>query len=113
MNFIWDYKECCVRDVFSELNKQRKIAYTTVATIIQRLENKGFVTKREQGKTNFYKAKQCKKEYTKRLADSFIKKFVGSFGDVAVASFAEGLEDLTDNRREYLLRLLQKNEKFK
>ncbi|HYM94498.1 MAG TPA: BlaI/MecI/CopY family transcriptional regulator [Chitinophagaceae bacterium] len=108
MNFIWDKNESSVRDVLEYLNKTRKIAYTTVATIIQRLENKGFLIKREQGKTNYYKAKLAKQTYTKRIADSFIKKFVGSFGDAAIASFAEGLDDLSADKRKYLLSLLEK-----
>lgn len=113
MNFIWERKETSVRDVVDELSKHRKIAYTTVATIVQRLENKGFVVRKESGKTNFYKPRLGKETYTKRIADSFIKRFVGSFGDAAIASFAEGLEDLSDDKRKYLLNLLQKNEKNK
>lgn len=113
MNYIWDHKECSVRDVVEHLSKNRKIAYTTVATIVQRLENKSFVVKKEQGKTNFYKAKLGKEAYTKRVADSFIKKFVGSFGDVAIASFADGLDDISPDKRKYLLSLLQKNDKNK
>lgn len=113
MSLIWECKECTVRDVVDEFNKSRKIAYTTVATIIQRLENKGFVVKKEKGKTNFYKARLGKETYTKRVADSFIKKFVGSFGDVAIASFADGLDDISEDKRKYLLNLLQKNDKNK
>lgn len=113
MNLIWERKETSVRDVVNELSKHRKIAYTTAATIVQRLKNKGFVAKREQGKTNFYKSKLGKEAYTKRIADSFIKRFVGSFGDTAIASFAEGLGDLSEDKRKYLLNLLQKNEKIK
>ncbi|OGH05825.1 MAG: hypothetical protein A2W22_05140 [Candidatus Levybacteria bacterium RBG_16_35_11] len=113
MNFIWLKKGCCVREVVDELNKEKKIAYTTVATIVKRLENKGFILKRQLGKTNFYKAKFGKETYTKRIADSFIKRFVGSFGDVAIASFAEGLDDLSEDKRRYLLNLLAKNEKNK
>ena len=108
MNFIWEHKESSVRNVLVELTKDRKIAYTTVATIIQRLENKGFLTKRGQGKTNYYKEKFPKLTYTKRIADSFIKKFVGSFGDAAIASFADGLDELSEDKRKYLLSLLKK-----
>ncbi|MCL4354819.1 BlaI/MecI/CopY family transcriptional regulator [Patescibacteria group bacterium] len=113
MNFIWGRKETSVRDIVEELSKHRKIAYTTVATIVQRLENKGFVVRKEVGKTNFYRPKLGKEIYAKRIADSFIKRFVGSFGDAAIASFAEGLEDLSEEKRRYLISMLQKNEKNK
>ncbi|MCL4354278.1 MAG: BlaI/MecI/CopY family transcriptional regulator [Patescibacteria group bacterium] len=113
MNFIWEQKECSVRDVLNFLNKDRKIAYTTVATIMHRLEKKGFILKREQEKAYIYKVKLNKKVYGKRIAESFIKKFVNSFGDVAISSFVEGIEDLPSDKKKYLLKLLQENEKHK
>ena len=113
MDIIWQKKECSVRDVVNELQKKREIAYTTVATIIQRLENKELVIRREEGKTNFYKSKLTKESYTKRIAQSFIKTFVQSFGNTAVASFADSIDSLPTDKRESLLKLLLENDKNK
>lgn len=113
MDIIWQKKECSVRDVVNELQKKRKIAYTTVATIVQRLENKGIVTKQEEGKTYIYKSRLTKESYTKRIAQGFIRNFVQSFGNTAVASFADSIDDLPADKRESLLKLLLENDKNK
>jgi predicted transcriptional regulator len=113
MDIIWQKKESSVRDLVNELQKKRKIAYTTVATIVQRLENKELVVRREEGKTNFYKSKLTKESYTKRIAQGFVRNFVQSFGNTAVASFADSIDDLPADKRESLLKLLLANDKNK
>ena len=107
MDIIWDLKECSVRDALNKLKKHRAIAYTTVATIFNRLETKGLIKKQEQGKAYIYKPILSKKSYSKNLAQSFLKTFVSSFGDTAIASFAESIEELPKEKRAYFLKLLK------
>ena len=107
MDIIWEQKECSVRDVLNTLKKNRDIAYTTVATLFNRLEAKGLIKKHEQGKAYVYKPIVSKKLYSKNLVQSFIKTFVSSFGDTAIASFAESIEELPKEKRKYFLKLLE------
>jgi len=107
MDIIWELKECSVRDVLTKLKKNKSIAYTTVATLFNRLEAKGLIKKQEQGKAYIYKPILSKKSYSKNLAQSFLKTFVSSFGDTAIASFAESIEELPKEKREYFLKLLE------
>lgn len=44
MQLIWKLGECTIRDVFEALPKERDLAYTTVATMIKILEQKGAVS---------------------------------------------------------------------
>ena len=113
MDIVWECKECSVRDVLLRLEKKHKLAYTTVATILQRLYNKGLVTRKttKSGYVYFYKV--SRELYTTNVAKNFIKKFIDSFGDTAVTSFAESIEKLPKEKREYLLKLLGKNGKNK
>jgi predicted transcriptional regulator len=41
MNAIWDLGECTVKDVQEALPKDRELAYTSVATMMKILEQKG------------------------------------------------------------------------
>ncbi len=107
MDIIWELKECSIRDVLIRLKKDRVIAYTTVATLFNRLEEKGLIKKHEQGKAYIYKPVLSKKSYSKNLVQSFLKTFVSSFGDTAIASFAESIEELPREKREYLIKLLE------
>ena len=108
MEIVWKSKESAVRDIFQELRKKRSIAYTTVATILQRLFNKDIVGRKTEKNSYRYYPKVSKAYYAKSLTKSFVKKLEKSFGDVAIASFAESLDSLPKKKRDYLLNLLNK-----
>lgn len=113
MNIVWALDECSVRDVLEVINKDRQLAYTTVATILQRLHEKGLVTKKGEGLAFLYSPKLSKEIYSKNLAQSFISKFFNSFGDLGLASFAESIDKLPKKKKDYLLELLEKYDKAK
>lgn len=43
MNIIWSLNQVTIKEVVSHLSKQRPLAYTTVATVVKVLEQKGFL----------------------------------------------------------------------
>ncbi len=115
MNIIWNEKECSIRDVLIILQKNRSIAYTTVATILQRLYDKTLVDRKEDKEKlgNIYFAKVTKESYIKNISRSFLDKLTHSFGDVAIASFAESIEELPLDKKVKLYKLLDNYEKNK
>ena len=113
MNIVWELKECSVRDVRERMNKIKPRAYTTVATIFQRLHDKGLVNKKLVGSSFLYSPKLTKGAYSKSLAKSFINRFFTSFGDAAISSFAESIDSLPKTKKEYLLKLLEDYDKTK
>ena len=113
MNIVWELDKCSVREVLENVNKNKQLAYTTVATILQRLHEKGLVVKKGEGIAFLYSPKLSKKTYSKNLAQSFISKFFNSFGDVGLASFAQSIDTLPKKKKEYLLELLEDYDKAK
>lgn len=113
MDILWEYKNCSARDVLNKLQKNRTLAYTTVATILQRLYDKGLVKRTEDKSGHIYSPKLSKESYSKNIAQSFIKKFIASFGDTAIASFAESIDKLPDEKRKYFLEILEEHDKSK
>ena len=115
MDIVWSRKQSSIRDIVNELKQHREIAYTTVATILQRLFDKGIVDRKEGSEKlgNIYFSKVTKESYIKNLSQSFMNKLMNSFGDVALASFAESIEELPKEKREQLLKLLDQYEKDK
>ena len=103
METIWVLENGSIKDVLTEVKKERKIAYTTVATILQRLLRKGLLIK----KGHRYSPAFSKSEYSKKITRSFFQKILRSFGDIAIVSFAESIEGLPKKKRESLLRLLK------
>ena len=113
MAIIWKCKSCSVRDIMAKLSNTR-LAYTTVATILQRLYKKGIVARKEQGASFVYLPKVTKETYAKKLAQVFMRNFYSTFNDVAIVSFAESIETLPKEKKSYFLKLLQeKNDSSK
>jgi len=113
MDIVWRRKECSVREAVEELRKTRKIAYTTVATIFRRLVTKGLLTMQEKYFAYIYSPKMSKESYSKKIANTFIKTFVHSFGDIAIASFAKSIDSLPKTKRAYFLKLLEAHDTTK
>lgn len=110
MNIVWSLKQCTVRDVLGKL-KSKKLAYTTVSTILTRLYEKKMLEKLGKDFVVIYKPKLQKKEYGKKLTKLFMQTFFTNFGNVAASSFAESIEELPKDKKEYLLKLLKDYDK--
>lgn len=76
MNLLWEHGDGSVREVLSHLSKDRELAYTSAATILRILEQKGFVKSEKSGKTLVYSALLAKDAYQSRmLKDLSLKLF--------------------------------------
>lgn len=113
MEIVWERQHCSARDVLTKLQKNRKLAYTTVATILQRLYDKELLKKIEDKAGYVYFPKVSKESYSRHIAQMFLRKFINSFGDAAIASFAESIDKLPERKRKHFLEILEKHDKSK
>lgn len=108
MEIIWQKKEpVTVRFVFETLSEKRKVAYTTIMTIMSRLAEKGVLQRVELGKAYVYQPKFSKDKFLSKVTKQIIKNFVSSFGEIAVAHFAQELEKIPANKKKKLLKMLK------
>ena len=56
MTVLWERKEATVLDIHDALRNERRIAQSTVATLLSRMEEKGVVARREEGRQFLYRA---------------------------------------------------------
>src|SRR3989344_473817 len=70
MGCLWKEKNVSVSDVHKCLQKKRKIAYTTIMTIMTRLTEKGFLTRKMKGKAYVYSPKKTKEQTAKGVIKS-------------------------------------------
>lgn len=63
MNAIWDLGECNVKDVQVALSKERELAYTSVATIMKILQQKGALSLRKDDRAHTYVPLLSRSEY--------------------------------------------------
>jgi predicted transcriptional regulator len=56
MRVLWSRGETSTADVAAELAEERNLKHTTVATLLTRLEKRGIVAQRRNGRQLFYRA---------------------------------------------------------
>lgn len=108
MAIVWDQKgSISVKTVTEILQQRRKIAYTTVMTIMGRLVEKGLLKRKANGKAYNYQAAYSKDKFLTKVSKQIIKNFVTSFGDAAIAHFAEEVDKIPADKRRKLLKMLK------
>lgn len=63
MNVIWSLGSCTVKEVQTEISKDRELAYTSIATIMKILETKGIIKSTKNDKAHLYVSLISKENY--------------------------------------------------
>lgn len=99
MEIVWANEPISVRLVLIELEKKRKIAYTTVMTVMARLHEKKILNRKMDKSGAFvYAPVKDKKSFLANASEKLIKNFLMEYGDVAVAQFVDIIE--TSNTKQ-------------
>ncbi len=79
MKIVWDRDSVTVRDVYEVLLERRKVAYTTVMTMMKILEQKGRLKKTQAERAYVYRAAQPKGQVIGAMVKEFVNRvFNGS-----------------------------------
>lgn len=112
MEIVWQSQHpISVRDVTEILQQTKKIAYTTVMTIMGRLTEKGLLKCQTSGRAYIYQPVYSKDKFLTRITHQIIKNFISRFGDIAIAHFAEEVGRLNPHKRKNLLKILKEAKK--
>ena len=83
MKVLWAKGDVTVADVHAALTSERDLAYTTVATMLRRLEERGLVRHRVEGRTFLYQAAVAEVDVSRSMADHLLDRlFKGSMADM-------------------------------
>jgi predicted transcriptional regulator len=63
MQIIWRLGECTIRDVHDAISRDRELAYTSVATMMKILEQKGALSSHKKDRAHLFMPKISKTEY--------------------------------------------------
>jgi predicted transcriptional regulator len=107
MEELWARSEATVREVQEALNARggKVRAYTTLLTVMTRLDAKGLLVRRRAGRLDVYAPALGRADYFERRAESEVAALVEDYGDLALAHFARQLGGLDADRLEKLRRL--------
>ena len=86
MHVVWELDGGTVRQVYEILNQQRPLAYTTVMTMMNILEEKGHLTRRKEGRAYRYQPVRPKSQVISGMVDDFVGRvFEGSAAPLVVS----------------------------
>ena len=106
MRVLWDRGEATALDVQRALHRSRGLAITTVSTLLSRLEKRGVLSHRAEGRTFIYRAKISERDVRRSMLSSLVD---GLFrGDAsAVVSQLLSARDVTDGDIERIQELVE------
>jgi BlaI family penicillinase repressor len=103
MEAVWSLGEATTRQVWEQLNRRRPLAYTSVLSIMQRLEKTGWLSHRVEGRTYVYEATLSREQEGRRSLKDFIQKVFHGDSQVVFQHLIEdealGEQDLLALRR--------------
>jgi BlaI family transcriptional regulator, penicillinase repressor len=83
MKALWDRGEASVADVLQALGPRAGLAYTTVATMLRKMEARGLVTHRSEGRRFLYRPAVTPDAVTRSMADDILERlFEGRLADL-------------------------------
>jgi predicted transcriptional regulator len=105
MNLVWELGETTVSEVWKSLQKKRPVARTTVLTVIDRLEKKGWLRRRVADQQHFFSAARTRQETLGGIVERLVQTaFAGSAEELVVALLdGRGVSDAEAKRIRTLI----------
>jgi predicted transcriptional regulator len=74
MHVIWGLEQATVRDVYEALRERRKIAYTSVMTVMKILEQKGYLKKKQEDRAYVYRPARPRAQVLQSMVRDFVDR---------------------------------------
>ena len=107
MKIIWQREAATVRDVYEELLKRRKVAYTTVMTMMNILEQKKYLKKKEGERAFVYRPAQPQQQVIGAMVKDFLNRVFNGAAEPLLVHLVEekhlsqeDLEEIARLRRQ-------------
>ena len=108
MKLVWELERATVRDVYEALLKRRKVAYTTVMTMMKILEQKGFLKKSQEERAYIYRPAQAKRQVIGAMVKEFVNRVFNGSAEPLLVHLVEE-HHLSQKDLEEIARLRRKS----
>ena len=105
MKVVWDHGPATVRDVYEALRTRRRIAYTSVLTMMNVLERKGHLRKRAEGRSFRYQPARPRTQVVKAMVREFLDRVFGGSAQPLLVHLVEDRQLTDDDLRELSRRI--------
>ncbi|PIR59409.1 MAG: CopY family transcriptional regulator [Candidatus Pacebacteria bacterium CG10_big_fil_rev_8_21_14_0_10_56_10] len=98
LNTLWEGRRLSCGQVRQSLGRRhrKRLAYTTVLTVLDRLYKKGAVDRHKEGRKFVYRPAASRRSYVKSLIQGTVRGLVHRYGQEAVVAFIEEADELTE-----------------
>ena len=106
MKEVWQRNQATVRDVYEALREHRRIAYTTVMTVMNVLEDKGYLGKTKNDRAYIYTPTRPQQQVVGQMVNDFVNRV---FDGAAAGLFLHLAKDrrLSKPERERIRRIIE------
>jgi BlaI family penicillinase repressor len=108
MKVIWERDRATVRDVYESLLERRKIAYTTVMTMMNILEQKKYLRKSAEDRAYIYRPAKPKKQVIKGMVREFVDRVFNGSAEPLLVHLIEDRK-LTNKELDEIARMIGKD----
>ena len=107
MKIIWRLEQATVRDVYEELLKHRKVAYTTVMTMMKILENKKHSKKTQGDRAYVYRPTKPKDQVIGGMVREFVNRVFNGSAEPLLMHLIED-SNLTQKELDDVARMIRR-----
>jgi BlaI family transcriptional regulator, penicillinase repressor len=109
MKLVWERDTATVRDIYEALLEKRKIAYTTVMTMMKILETKGYLKKTQQERAFLYRPTRPKNQVLGGMLREFIDRVFNGAAEPLVVHLVKE-KRLREKDLQKIVRMIEKSE---
>ena len=100
MRILWAASEASVASVHEQLEKEREIAFTTVSTMLRKMEDRGLVEHRAEGRRYLYRPLVAEDAVTRSMAEDLLERFFDGSVAAMVSHFLSTREISADELKQ-------------
>ena len=109
MKVVWDRGQATVRDVYEALLERRKVAYTTVMTMMKILERKGQLKKSQAELAYLYQPARPRKQVVAGMVREFLNRVFNGSAEPLLAHLVEEKQVSEEDLKEIARMLRRKS----
>ena len=109
MKIVWQLEKATVRDVYEVLLERRKIAYTTVMTMMKILEQKQYLKKTLEDRAHIYCPAKPKNQVIRGMVREFVDRVFNGSAQPLLLHLVEDRR-LTEKELREIERLMEKKQ---
>src|ERR1041385_1130195 len=106
MKVIWQRETATVRQVYETLLERRRIAYTTVMTMMNILEQKGYLKKHREDRAYVYQPSQPQQQVIRSMVREFVNRVFNGSAEPVLVHLVED-QHLTEKDLEEIRRTIK------